>query len=53
MNGPENRGNREAIEEYGKVPVVDELPRCERVTAESIVGLMPRLQRFSESLNRN
>ncbi|KLN61162.1 hypothetical protein WH96_08355 [Kiloniella spongiae] len=53
MNGPENRGNREAIEEYGTVPVVAELPRCESVTAESIVGLMPRLQRFSESLNRN
>ncbi|WP_421780548.1 dethiobiotin synthase [Kiloniella litopenaei] len=52
MNGPENKGNREAIEEYGKVPVVAELPRCERVTAETIAELMPRLQRFSESLGR-
>ncbi|WP_085900396.1 dethiobiotin synthase [Kiloniella majae] len=53
MNGPENKGNREAIEEYGKIPVVAELPRCELVTPETIIGLMPRLERFSASLGRS
>ncbi|WP_085908369.1 dethiobiotin synthase [Kiloniella majae] len=53
MNGPENKGNREAIEEYGKISVVAELPRCDVVTPETIIGLMPRLERFSASLGRS
>ncbi|WP_417453510.1 dethiobiotin synthase [Kiloniella sp.] len=53
MNGPKNKGNREAIEEYGKIAVVAELPRCEVVTPETIIGLLPRLKRFSASLGRS
>lgn len=36
MNGPENPGNRRAIESYGKVEVLAEIEPLERVNAESL-----------------
>ena len=36
MNGPGNRGNRDAIERYGEVPVVAEIEQLESVDPEGL-----------------
>ncbi|WP_020593801.1 dethiobiotin synthase [Kiloniella laminariae] len=52
MNGPENRANLEAIEQYGKTEVLAELPFCTDVSPESLNTLMPRLDRVAKYFGR-
>ncbi|OUS13685.1 dethiobiotin synthase [Rhodospirillales bacterium 47_12_T64] len=53
MNGPENSDNRKAIEQYGRVQVLAELPHCEEVNQNTIATLMPKLDKVAELLGRN
>ncbi|WP_419901733.1 dethiobiotin synthase [Kiloniella sp.] len=53
MNGPENSGNREAIEQYGNIEVLAELPHCEYVNFNTIASLKPKLKRAAELFGRN
>ncbi len=41
LNGPPNPANREAIIQYGRVPVVAELPPLPVVSAAALAGLPP------------
>ena len=50
LNGPENPANRAAIEQFGQVAVLAELPLLERVTAAALDTLMPRLDRAADAL---
>ncbi|WP_343559606.1 dethiobiotin synthase [Kiloniella sp. b19] len=50
MNGPENPANREAIENYGKVEVLAELPRLDTVTSKTMESLMPHLDHAADIL---
>ncbi|MCZ4282141.1 dethiobiotin synthase [Kiloniella laminariae] len=52
LNGPENKANLEAIEQYGKTEVLAELPFCTDVTPESLGSLMPRLDRVAQYFGR-
>ncbi len=53
MNGPENTGNRSAIEQYGRIEVLAELPHCEDVNLNTIASLKPKLQRVAELFGRS
>ncbi|WP_368647679.1 dethiobiotin synthase [Castellaniella ginsengisoli] len=43
MNGPPSPGNREALERFGQVPVIAEIPRLERVDAASVAVAAARI----------
>ncbi|MFD2207119.1 dethiobiotin synthase [Kiloniella antarctica] len=53
MNGPANPGNRNAIEKYGDIEVLAELPQCDDVSFNTIASLKPKLQRVTELFGRN
>jgi dethiobiotin synthetase len=42
MNGPPNRSNRDAVEHYGQVQVIAELPRVEAVSADWVEAMSRR-----------
>lgn len=50
LNGPENPANKAAIEQFGQVAVLAELPLLDRVTASALESLMPRLERAADGL---
>ncbi|MEH6632258.1 MAG: dethiobiotin synthase [Halopseudomonas aestusnigri] len=52
MNGPENSSNRSAIEQYGRIEVLAELPHCDDVSFNTIATLKPKLQRVAEFFGR-
>ncbi len=39
LNGPSNPGNRRAIEGYGRIGVIAEIPRLEPLNAAALVGI--------------
>lgn len=43
MNGPPSAGNREALERFGQVPVIAEIPPLERVDAAAVAALAARM----------
>lgn len=43
MNGPLSSGNREALERFGQVPVIAEIPPLERVDVASVAALATRM----------
>ncbi len=43
LNGLENAGNREAIARYGRVRIVAELPRVERLTPDTVRAMAARI----------
>ncbi len=43
MNGPETPHNRAAIERYGRVEVIAEIPRLNEVTPEALMAIEPEL----------
>ncbi len=47
LNGPENPGNRDAIERYGKIRVLAELPRVEPLDAAAVRRLAGRMPSFA------
>ena len=50
LNGPENTANKAAIEQFGQVAVLAELPLLDRITAPALETLMPRLDRAADAL---
>jgi dethiobiotin synthase len=43
MNGPETPHNRAAIERYGRVDVIAEIPWLDRVTPEALMAIEPEI----------
>jgi dethiobiotin synthase len=43
MNGPETPHNRAAIERYGRVEVIAEIPWLDRVTPEALMAIEPEI----------
>ena len=43
MNGPETPHNRAAIERYGRVEIIAEIPRLDRVTLSSLMAVEPEI----------
>ena len=43
MNGPETPHNRAAIEHYGQVEVIAEIPRLDPLTREKLIAIEPEL----------
>ncbi len=50
MNGPPDEANREAIEHYGKVQVIAEVPVLASLSPRSIAGLAKQLRRALDAL---
>ena len=49
INGPKAPHNREAIEEYGKVPVIAEIDQLSAVNVQALLNIKPEFDIFSES----
>ena len=43
MNGPKSPHNREAIEEYGKAPVIVEIDHLPKINAETLLNIKPEI----------
>ena len=50
LNGPENPANKAAIEQFGQVAVLAELPLLDGVTASALDAVMPRLDQAADVL---
>ena len=50
LNGPDNPANKAAIEQFGQVPVLAELPLLDGVTASALDAVMPRLDQAADAL---
>jgi len=44
MSGPKMPHNREAIEEYGKVPIIAEIDQLEDVTKDALLNIKPEIE---------
>jgi dethiobiotin synthetase len=43
INGPETPHNRAAIERYGRVQIIAEIPRLDPVTSDSLLAIEPEI----------
>jgi len=43
INGPEMPHNRVAIERYGRAPILAEIPKLDRITRNTLLGIQPEL----------
>lgn len=43
LNGPPSPHNREAIESYGKIPIIAELPQLDPLTGEALLRIKPEI----------
>lgn len=43
INGPKSPHNREAIEEYGKAPVIVEIDHLQKINAETLLKIQPEI----------
>lgn len=43
INGPKTPHNRQAIEEYGEVPIIAEIDQLEEVTKEALLAIKPEI----------
>jgi len=51
LSGPQNAANKKAIETYGKVKVMAEIPHLEQVTQETLKSVLPSLKDLGKALN--
>ena len=52
MNGPLNDDNREAIERYGQVEVLGQLPAFDRVSRETVLRMASLIDPHGRLLDR-